>query len=200
MYIDSANQTSTWKLEHELLTNFSTQQSAPSCWWFFFLYLEKYNGERRSTNWEVHTVDENSFKFATIHKQVTVTTLNNWHLLQQWHVFSGEEMKTLLFDKVKFSKATSQNNTPTNYEYSNTAPWFAKEVKVFEASRDFPSPFSFSKYFRTVVCLLYPPSKCMAQDTWLKNHENWFWIYSMISWLFITKPKFVAVKSVTFFP
>ena len=54
-------------------------------------------------------------------------------LLQQWHVPSGEEMKTaipVLFDQVKFSKTTSQHNTPTNYEYFNPSPSFAREVKT----------------------------------------------------------------------
>ena len=64
--------TSTWKLEHEVLTIFSTQQSAPSFWWVSFFIL-KQNGERRSTNWDVDTMDEKYFKFATIHTRVTDT-------------------------------------------------------------------------------------------------------------------------------
>lgn len=57
-------------------------------------------------------------------------------LLQQWHVPRTEEMKTaVLFDNVKFSKATAQKTKKTNYEYSNPAPSYAKQVKVSDINK-----------------------------------------------------------------
>ena len=75
-------------------------------------------------------------------------------LLQQWHVPSGEEMQiAVLFNQVKFSKATSQHNTPTNYEYWNPALSFAKEVKASDTEKlkDGLSKADTSKYFEGLL-------------------------------------------------
>ena len=59
-------------------------------------------------------------------------------MLQQWHVPGGEEMKNaVLFHQVKFSKATSQHNTPTNYMNiaCNPAPSFSIEVKASDIDK-----------------------------------------------------------------
>ena len=66
------------------------------------------------------------------------------HLLQQWHVLSGQEMKTaVLFNQVKFSKATKQTNklcTRTTHQHTmniacNPAPLFSIEVKASDIEK-----------------------------------------------------------------
>ena len=50
-------------------------------------------------------------------------------LLQQWHVPSSEDLKTaLLFDNIKFSKATSTRKCDNMEKLNNPAPTFSKNV------------------------------------------------------------------------
>ena len=54
-------------------------------------------------------------------------------LLQQWHAPSSEKVETaLLFDQVKFNKATCKKNKVYQPVYNNPAPAFAKDVNEYD--------------------------------------------------------------------
>jgi hypothetical protein len=68
--------------------------------------------------------------FIELELTVVPEDLTCTQLLQQWHVPSNDKLETaLLFDQVKFSKATSMKEKVYKADYNNPAPAFAKDVK-----------------------------------------------------------------------
>ena len=52
-------------------------------------------------------------------------------LLQQWHVPRNDKLETaLLFDQVKFTKATSKKEKVYQPHYKNPSPAFAKKLLI----------------------------------------------------------------------
>ena len=92
--------------------------------------------------------------------------------------------------------STGYNKKQSRFAPKQGISKFTRNPHLVHASRDFPSHFSFSKFFRTAVFHCFPPYAWCRTCRW-GNFLNYLLridLGYMLSRLFITKPKFEAVK------